>query len=306
MKKFTSAVGMSTRHRLAGGRSLIEILVSLVIGAVILGAILVTVSGTGLSGRRTDAQARLNDEGQIALNVMTSAVRMAGYWTPTSPVGSTDPREPLLRGCEDGFSNPTVGNFEGLNCGGTGQGHSIAVRYDAAQPGAVVRDCLGNAGGALAAAGRVENRYYIATSAATGNPALFCFGNGGGAAPQALVDNVETMEIRYGIAPLGPGELPENFAFFPSAYSGGTTRYLEASDIADCAGGAVVADSWCAVTSVRICVVVRTDDNESDVAGAQYVGCNGQLLAQPDRRIRRALVTTVSLRNRTASALREF
>ena len=299
-------VGIWSRRRLVGGRSLIEILVSLVIGAVILGAILVTVSGTGLSGRRTDAQARLNDEAQIALNVIASAVRMAGYWTPNSPIGSVDPVEPLLRGCNDGFANPTVANFDGLNCGGPGEGHSIAVRYDAALAGSVARDCLGNTAGGLAATGRAENRYYIAISGATGNPALFCFGNGGGAAPQALVDNVETMEIRYGVSPLDAGELPLIIAFLPSAYTGNTTRYVEAPDIADCTGGGGVADSWCAVTAVRICVVVRTDDNESDVVGAQYVGCNGQLLSQPDRRIRRALVTTVSLRNRTASAFQEF
>jgi type IV pilus assembly protein PilW len=302
MRTVISMVGASGRPRAVVGRSLIEILVSLVIGAVILGAILVTVSGTGLSGRRTDAQARLNDEGQIALNVIASAVRMAGYWTPNSAVGSTDPFEPLVRGCDGGFDNPTVANFDGLNCGGSGQGNAIAVRYDAAQPGVAPRDCLGNAGGGLAATERADNRYYIATSGATGNPALFCFGNGGGPAPQPLVDNVETMVIRYGVSPLRTGDLPETIAFMPSAYAGSTTRYVEASDIVDCASGGGVADSWCAVTAVRICVIVRTNDNEADVAGVQYVDCDGQLVSQPDRRIRRALVTTVSLRNRTASA----
>lgn len=291
------------RPQANAGRSLIEIMVSLVIGAVILAAILVTVSGTGLSGRRSDVQARLNDEGQIALNIVSSAVRMAGFWLPTSPVVSLDPEEPLVVGCNDAFANPTVGSFNALNCGGVALGDAIAVRYDAAQPGVTVTDCLGNAGAGspLVATGRAEARFYISVSGATGNPALFCHGNGGGAAPQAIVDNVDTMVIRYGLSRLNTAAPPEQMAFIPSAYAGSTVRYVDASEVVDCAAGGAVANSWCAVTAVRICVVMRTEDNVADAAGTPYIDCEGQQASEPDRRIRRALVTTVNLRNRTAA-----
>ncbi len=281
------------------GRSLIEIMVSLAIGAVILAAILVTVSGTGLSGRRSDVQSRLNDEGQIALNILASSVRMAGYWTPPEPLASLDPEEPLVRGCVNGFANPTAGTFEALTCDPAGLGASIAVRYDAAQPGVVVRDCLGNT--AIPATGRVENRYYVATSAASGNPALFCFGNGGGAAPQPLVDNVETMVIRYGLSQVSTAPIPAQMPFMRSAYTGNTAQYVDASGVVNCPTGGAVADSWCAVTAVRICIVVRSENNVADEAGLRYIDCDGNEVSQPDRRVRRVMMTTVNLRNRTAA-----
>jgi type IV pilus assembly protein PilW len=291
------------RAQLSAGRTLVEVMVSLVIGAVILAAILVAVSGTGLSGRRNDVQSRLNDEGQIALNVVSSAVRMAGFWLPASPVVSLDPPEPLVVGCNEAFANPAVPDFNALTCGGAALGHAIAVRYEAAQPGVAVTDCLGNAGAGspLVTTGRAEARFYIGISGATGNPALFCHGNGGGAAPQAIVDNVETLVIRYGLSQLNTAPPPEQMAFIPSAYAGSTVRYVEASEVVDCPSGGAVANSWCAVTAVRICVVMRTEDNVADEVGARYIDCDGQVASEPDRRIRRALVTTVNLRNRTAT-----
>ncbi|RDI02767.1 type IV pilus assembly protein PilW [Caldimonas thermodepolymerans] len=286
------------RHdrRRQAGRSLVEIMVALAIAAVILAAILITVSGTGLSGRRYDAQARLNDEGQVALSLMNRHLRMAGFWIPGSPVQSLD-SEDMLRGCRNGFNNPTAANFANLSCASGAGNDAIAVRYDGRQPGITPTDCLGASAG-IPADGWVDNRFYIAQSPSTGNPALYCRGNGGGG-PEALVDNVEAMRIQYGIA--AQGTLSDDpVVFDPPAYGGRTVRYLNADSIASCASGSTPANSWCAVTSIRVCLLMRTEDGAADEPNTPYIDCDGNTTSQADRRIRRAMVTTISLRNRTS------
>ncbi|MCM5679658.1 PilW family protein [Schlegelella sp. S2-27] len=283
--------------RRSAGRSLLEILVSLAIAAVILGAILIAVSGTGLSGRKHDAQSRLTDEGQIAMSLVTQHLRMAGFWQPDSAVPSLDTSAGMLFGCRDGFSNPDVADVASLACGGGGDNDAIVVRYDGTQPGGVVRDCLGAT--AVPAGAWVDNRFYVAVSPATGNPALYCRGNGGGG-PEVLVDNVESMRIRYGVAAVN-NDIPSGPTLFdPPAFTGESVRYLEADELAACTVGSLAANSWCAVTSVRLCLVLRTDDNAADQAGTPYIDCDGNTATQADQRIRRAMVTTISLRNRTS------
>jgi hypothetical protein len=46
---------------------------------------------------------------------------------------------------------------------------------------------------------------------------------------------------------------------------------------------------------------MRTADNAVDVSATPYIDCNGNQQAQPDRRLRRAMTTTVGIRNRTAT-----
>ena len=71
-----------TRRAHPRGRTLLEVLVALAIGSVVLGAVLVAVTGSGLTGRKQDAQAQLAEDGQIALNLMATQLRMAGFWVP--------------------------------------------------------------------------------------------------------------------------------------------------------------------------------------------------------------------------------
>lgn len=299
MNKWRPGIG----HRSNAGYTLIEIMVSLTIGAGLIGAVLMAVSGTGLTGRRQDSQAQLAEEGQVALNILTSQLRMAGFWVPTSPMPALEPAQTMLRGCRNGFSNVTAASFDALACnGGTGN-DAIAIRYDANEPGLISpADCLG-ADLEADKAGMVDNRFYISTSP-SGNPALYCRGNGGsaGTTPQMLIDNVESLQLRYGIAavntpPLGP------VIFDPPAYTQETVRYVRASDLTTaCTPIAPAANSWCAVTSVRVCAIMRTNDNAAEQSATPYIDCDGNNATVNDRRIRRALTTTVSLRNRTAVA----
>ena len=288
------------------GYSLIEIMISLLIGSVLIGSVLIAISGTGLSGRRQDGHARMAEDGQIVMNLLSGQVRQIGFFQPTSQVPSMHPPNDLLMifGCRNGFSNPTVADFMGLICAGGVGNDSIALRYDAREPGYVPADCLGNTAvpNVGITAGWVDNRYYIANSA-SGNPALWCRGNGGGQ-PQVLVDNVESLQIRYGMSAarnFNTGQELNNPPLFDKAtFVGETIRYVRADELVPaCNRINAVNNSWCSVTNVRICVVMRTDPRASEVVGGTpFINCDGNTQTIGDSRLRRAITTTVSIRNR--------
>lgn len=292
---------LGTRSR---GRTLLEVLISLAIGSVVLGAVLVAVTGTGLTGRKQDAQAQMAEDGQIALNLMAMQLRMAGFWVPTSMSLSIDrPADPMLLGCWNGFIDPAA-SWTSLKClgGAAVNGRaSIAVRFDATEGGvATATDCLGN--DISAVGGQVDDRFYVLTAGTTtGNPALYCKG-AGKALPQMLMDNVEGLSLRYGVAAVTVPDETSNRLFDLPAFGGETVTYMtaDALDFACPVAGPVPANSWCAVSSIRICLLMRSADNAVDSPSTPYIDCDGQQRAQPDRRLRRALATTVGIRNRTA------
>ncbi|MDM4770837.1 PilW family protein [Solimonas sp. SE-A11] len=278
------------------GYSLIEIMISLLIGAVMIGAVLTAVSGTGLSGTRQSGYAQLSEDGQIALNLIASQLRMGGFWEPTSPVSSLHNTQPMLFGCRNGFSSVTAA-FGSLACA-TGTGNdSVAIRYDSTEGGTTGFDCLGAAVPAGATpAGWVDNRFYIATGP-SGNPSLFCRGNGGGD-PQMLVDNVESLQLRYGIPqPAAAGN--SDMLFDRATFAGQTVRYVRADALlTTCPRLSPASNSWCGVTAVRACITMRTALGAGPATGTAFVNCDGTSTTIADSRLRRSMVTTVSLRNR--------
>jgi type IV pilus assembly protein PilW len=64
-------------------------------------------------------------------------------------------------------------------------------------------------------------------------------------------------------------------------------------------GAAGSSTRWNAVKTVRICVVVRSENAIADSStSARYLDCNDTLVATPsDKRLRRAYSTTVVIRN---------
>lgn len=279
------------------GYTLLEMMISLLIGAVMIGAVLLAISGTGFTGSRQGGNTQVSEDGQIALNLIAGQLRLAGFWTPPSLLSSLHPQTPMLFGCRNGFSNVTVAAFASLTCTAGIGNDSVAVRYDAREPGTVASDCLGAAIPA-GAGGMVDNRFYI-TTGPSGNPALFCRGNGGGNA-QMLVDNVESLQIRYGIAePTPPNTATSPEVFDRSTYAGRTIRYLRANELATtCPRLSPTLNAWCAVTAVRICMIVRTATGVGQQGGTPFINCDGTQQTIADTRLRRTMVTTVSLRNR--------
>lgn len=312
-----------TLHPRQQGFTLIELLISITIGMVIIGAALSAYLNSSEAGRISAAQARMNEDAQAALDVLSQHIRMAGN-NPKQP-GYTlaAPRNPItnlvsLRGCGSTFTNikspGAATSIDALVCNPAGTGpQSIAISYEADRYNTVPTstnvptDCIGKSLPAQTASitqitsptttapsnvtfYEADNRFYIDTSANITNPSLYCFGNGASSTPQPLVDNIEHMEFSYGTAPAAAG-------------TGTVAGYLSASDIetdATVVSLGTAKERWERVVAVRICVVARSEQPvATNIESAKYLRCDGELEANPpDLRLRRAYFTTVTLRNR--------
>lgn len=272
------------------GLSIIEVLVSLVIGLVVVGAVLISYITSGQTNKLQAAYAQMNEDAQIGLHILSRDLLLAGYAQPTSldtttfKFGRTYAGRPVF-GCDTGFvSANATGN---VACAATGSTPAIEVVYEADVTNTVPTsavppipsDCLG-AALAVQTVGATNfyiayNRYYLATSV-LGRSELHCaskLGNPGG----ALVDNVEGMKIWYGEANLAdPRQI---------------VRYVTAANVAD----------FGLVVSVRVCLLMRSA--EVALTGedpATYLDCDSASQTSADRHARRAYFSATTLRNKMA------
>ncbi|MBS0430763.1 MAG: PilW family protein [Proteobacteria bacterium] len=314
MTRFNSAPASWQR-----GRTIVELMVALTIGLVVLGALLLVYLSSSSSGRQTQTVERMNEDGAIALHLLASQLRLAGFSYPrlnVPPVSATfnGLRKQLpdrylvgagLRGCDRGFVNAAA-SFSELECATSGTASAaIAVRFEGdanntvPNKAGVATDCVGQkAPDAPAATGGgvsyllVESRFWTRTSSGIGVPELACGGNGGNTSatantfsPKPLVQLVESIALRYGLA--------------DDDIASSSVRYVDAATV-DALGGSVDAN-WSRVVSVQVCVLVRSEERDNTGSGG-YVGCNGQTAVATDGYTRRAYRTVVALRNRAGFA----
>lgn len=277
------------------GFSLIELMIAMVIGLVVIGAVIASYLGSGVSGRHGQALSQITEDAGIALNVLRSGINMVGYGAPTG-IDAVSGRftknyvGPGLFGCDSGLVDPSLA-IDALTCDAAGDIDSIAVAYEADEYNSVVNndvdkvplDCLGNT------LDKGGNPYYLNYSRFyVSGDQLFCRGPGNDA-PAALVDNVVDMQVRYGVSSRVEGS--------PDTY--GVARYMTAADMGAVAGSA----DWTNAVSVRICVVIRSAENVLDQS-TKYQGCAGEVTPDAtDRRMYRAFTTTVVLQNRLGAVL---
>lgn len=272
------------------GLSLVELLVSMVIGLTVVGAALAMYVSSGYSSRGGSALSQMTEDASIALSLLRSQVAMAGYSTPTG-INAADGSmvkkyngQRAIFGCSGGPADdkPSADLTAG-NCNNTAATpDSIVVSYEAdttnTVPGStaptVPTDCVGT--GLTAAGGffLAQNRYFV------NNSTLNCQGNSTSA---PLVDNIVDMKVSYGVAGTLAGGLVTNKV---------AERYMTAAQIGDAA-----EPLWNQVTSARICIVVRSETAVLDVA-APYFNCAGTSTQTTDRHLYRAFTTTVVLQNR--------
>jgi type IV pilus assembly protein PilW len=267
------------------GLSLVEVMISLVIGLVVVGAVLVTYLASGKTGKQQAAYAEMNENAQIAMGILSRDLLLAGYAQPTGYDSATDKltrtySDRAVFGCDNGF---VAANTTGAVACATSAGTpSIEVVYEADLKNTVPTssnvpsDCLGNGLTAAGAYYFAYNRYYL--SAGTGRSELHCAsrqGSGG----QPLVDNVDAMKIWYGVA----------VAADPRAI----VRYVTAGNVTD----------WGLVVSVRLCLLMRSSDIVLQGEGEDtqaYLNCDSASQTSSDRYLRRAYFTTTTLRNKMA------
>ena len=271
------------RYRRMQGLSLVEVMVSLVIGLVVVGAVLVSYITAGTTGRQQAAYAEMNENAQLALTLIARDLLLAGFAAPTGVAAGglsftrTYASRPVF-GCRTGFASPST--MGAVACGAGGS-DALEVVYQAdganSVPTAsgVPTDCLGNG---LADAGGfylAYNRYYLASS--SGRSELHCASRQG-AGGQPLVDNVEGMSVWYGEANAGSPRT--------------VVRYVRADVVSD----------WGRVLSVRVCLLMRS--SEAVLASGEdtvtYLDCDSVQQTSSGGFVRRAFFSTTTLRNKMA------
>lgn len=285
------------------GFSLVELLVSLVIGLVVVGAVLISYVGSGQTGRLQSAYAEMNENAQIGLSILSRDLLLAGYAQPTGVTG-IPPNQVFSRtysgnavfGCENGFVSPNTTGAVACNIGAGTPALEVVYEADLTNTvptsGAVPSDCLGNqlrpVAGTLPGPPAIDyyhtyNRYYLATGA-TGRSELYCASRTQNAAGnpvpgQPLVDNVAAMKIWYGEAnAASPRQI---------------VRYVSATP------GTGVTD-WGRVISVRVCLLMRSSEpvltpGEDTLT---YLDCDSATQTSADRHAYRAYFATTTLRNK--------
>lgn len=309
----------SSRHT-SRGVTLVEIMVSLAIGLVVVGAVFANYLNNAAGARQAAALAQVTEDATLALGILRNHLAMADYSQPTGTTATGLARrldgQITLLGCETGFDTKTdnTANATDIGCAaGTSSADALLVRYEAdsdvlptvtnsatGQPGPM--DCRGYAipqatGGTHFIA---DNRFFVDTNKSP--PTLSCIGNGGikdDATPflsaQPLVENVLEMHILYGLSQTDAATNRLNNSVY---------RYVTASKIGlpPFSSNPNLIDAWSHVASVRICVLVRSAEDVLDQP-RPYRNCAGSVTtpAKTDRRIYRAFTTTVVLNNRVST-----
>ncbi len=226
------------------GVSLIEVLVSLVIGLLLVTFIGAAYLAQSNSTRSTDQSSQLQETARIALNLLERTVRQAGYveyGQGQSPSGYCS----LSSTTTDTSGTPLVtGPFiEGRS----GSGHfadsdRLIMRTYGAGPASAangdgsIRDCRGVSIPGQSIANNAVIWFYVANDL-SGQPALFCgVRRPGATAPeqQALIPGVESFQVLF-LESDGTSSAPR--------------RLLQANEVTD----------WRRIVAVRISLVLRSE-----------------------------------------------
>ncbi|MDF1589446.1 MAG: PilW family protein [Gammaproteobacteria bacterium] len=104
-----------------------------------------------------------------------------------------------------------------------------------------------------------------------GKPSLYQRVNNNGA--QELIQNVEQMQVLYGV---------------DTGADGAADQYVMANNVTN----------WADVISVRVSLLLRTDEDNLTVDGPQTYNYNGATITASDNRLRTVVSKTITLRNR--------
>ncbi|MFM0733293.1 PilW family protein [Paraburkholderia sediminicola] len=269
---------MTQRMYIARGHTLVEFVIAIALGLVVTaGAVSLYTTQRNVFERSADAM-RIREAGLTALTLMGQQLQMAGF-VPADVVRFNSP--PPLFGCSGGRP---IGADDSVACEALpSRSDGIAVRYVgdnvSTWPSTTGQstDCLGQAvannNAALGGQGvLVVNRYFARISGSTGEPELYCEGNGKTGSAQPLVEGVERVRLKYWLP-------------------GGQTA-IDAV--------AVTADQWARIVAVDLCVLVRGAPGGRRV---RYVDCDGVSALGTDMRARQAFSRRVAIRNHAEDSL---
>ena len=287
------------RRLAAAGFTLVEMMVALAIGMAVIGALIAAYLASFSSGRHSDALVQITEDATLALNVMRQQVAQAGFSEPHG--ASADALVlhtfPAVVGCEAaGFVDLQASILVPTNCKPSELDQSTPDTIEVAFESSVLPakasngilasssnpqplDCLGNSFPKTHDDATGDDYWLNDSKFYVSDGSLYCHGPGN-AAGAALVQNVETLQVTYGIA-TAPGAA--QVAYY---------------DVAPHPGSPL----WANVLSVNLCVQVRSATKVLDkAAGAtlgNWIDCRNAQRTSTDGYMRRTFSTTIVLQNK--------
>lgn len=273
MKK-TTLVPLTKKQ---SGVTLVELMVAMVIGLLLMAGILRVFSSNQQTYRVTENLSRVQENGRFAVDILNRFVRKAGFKGNIE----TSPEVGFLGGTHLTFTFSADQVIAGTNS-------DIYIRYLGGS-GTNVTDCIGNV---VAAGTEVTNRFYLDTA----NKELECLSTTN-VVPQPLIDNVEDMQILYGMAlSNGTGHDLRADCYLPAENAAGAS-IVTTSTVTDCVSGL----NFNQVVSVRINLLLSTPEDNLVSANEKqnyFFDNNPTPVTAPDKRIYKEFSTTIALRNR--------
>ena len=291
------------RRLAAAGFTLIEMMVALAIGLAVVGALIAAYLASFASGRHTDAIVQITEDAALALNVMRQQVAQAGFSQPhgAGGAGLVLHTFPAIVGCEAaGFTDLNANIMAANNCAPADTDPAAPDALEVAYEGSVLPgkasngilggsggtqplDCLGNSFAKTHDEATGDDYWLNDSKFYVADGSLYCHGPGN-AAGAALVQNVETLQISYGMAaaPAGaPGSA--QIIYYGNAPPPGSPL-------------------WANVVSVKLCVQVRSAAKVLDAKSAATLGgwvdCASAQRSATDGYLRRTFTTTIVLQNK--------
>ena len=185
------------------GFTLVELLIAVAISIVLLAGLIFTFISVRSTFTSQTGLSQLQDDQRVAINVLSQVVREAGYYpSPQTVVAATQ--------FPNDVNFATAGQIVvGTGVGGTGSSADvITVRFAASQSGSTTSDfvlnCNGTANTSTATVAVFVNQFTVNTA-----NELTCAVGGG--TPVALVGNVSSWSVLYGVDTDGDGSANQYF-----------------------------------------------------------------------------------------------
>ncbi|HEC19712.1 MAG TPA: prepilin-type N-terminal cleavage/methylation domain-containing protein, partial [Gammaproteobacteria bacterium] len=245
-------------HNPQSGFSLVEILVAMTLSLVLLGGTIVIYASSKDSYRLQENIAGMQENARFAIHALRRDLEMAGFpWeqdiTPFAVNGDT-----------------LIGNIEVTTDGGGNVSDIVTIQYQSDAPSN--RDCQG---AVIADGSLIINQYSI------NNGELRCLGSGNPTRPLTLVENIDNLQVLYGI---------------DSDIDGSANLYVTATEVDAGIINAGTPD-WDRVVSLRLALLVASDTSTNS-ASKDFTLLDAPTITKDDGRIYRVFTATIPLRNR--------
>jgi type IV pilus assembly protein PilW len=276
-------------NKRAVGFTLLELLVAMSLGIFLMAGLIQVLLSNREVFRVQENSSRMQEDGRFATVVLNNAVSLTGYREdasltmasqfPSYTTLANPPAQTFLAAEVVNGTDNDVGGGDNIKDGTD----AIAIRY---RSEGTVRDCLG----IVVANGLMSvNRFYVDDDDTLNcrsdvyNPST---GVAVRTATQPLIDNVEDMQIRYGMS---TGDVFHDVA---------AECYLDAS-VAIGNGADCTSLNFAQVVSARISLLLHSgDDDLTADNAAQTYSFEGVNVLAGDNRLYRAVTTTIAMRNK--------